>query len=107
MIDSLDPGPVKRHYAAYVDIAAQVRELRKTGDLVMATNVAALQLVPAFGIVQQDLNAAKASLEARATSAEVWRDDGSVLILILGGLFLMLMFRHADRMRRRLAAREL
>ncbi|MEO8422790.1 MAG: EAL domain-containing protein [Actinomycetota bacterium] len=105
-IDSLDPGPVTTDYAEYRRVAVHVWELRQTAHYAQAVHRGALQLAPAFDAVQRDLNAARVSLGERAETDELWREYGSILTLILGGLFLVLMFRRVERARRRLIASE-
>jgi diguanylate cyclase (GGDEF)-like protein/PAS domain S-box-containing protein len=103
-IDSSDPGPATRHFAEYLQIASQVWRLIQTSHLEKATNIGVIQLIPTFDVVQHDLIAARASVEGRAANAERLREVGSFLTLILGGLFLMLLLRRAERTRRRLIA---
>jgi PAS domain S-box-containing protein len=101
-IASIDPGPATRHFAEYLQIASRVRALTRTAHLETANAIAAVQLVPAFDVVLHDLDAARASVDERAANAELMRELGSILTLIIGGFFLMLMFKRAERVRRHL-----
>ncbi len=105
-IRSLGPGPASEAYSAYIRLAFRVWALRQTGHPEEAILVGAVQLVPAFEVVQRDLNAARISSDQQANTAERWKDAGSILTLIFGGLFLGMMFRRAEHARRRLIASE-
>jgi diguanylate cyclase (GGDEF)-like protein/PAS domain S-box-containing protein len=101
-IDSFDPGASASHFAEYVHIAAHVWRLIETEHLRKATNIGVVQLIPTFDVVQHDLIAARASVDELATNAERLRRFGSILTLIVGGIFLMLLLRRAERARHRL-----
>ena len=103
-IGSIGPGPVTTDYAQYLRVAVRVWELRLAGHQGGAINLAALELVPAFLAVQRDLDTARVSLDERAKNAELLREVGFLMTLALGGLFLLVMFRRAERVRRRLIA---
>jgi diguanylate cyclase (GGDEF)-like protein/PAS domain S-box-containing protein len=105
-IDALDPGPATRHFAEYLRVASRVLELSQTARYDEAIELSALRLAPAFDAIRQDLYATRASLGQRAETAELWREYGSVVTLLLGGFLLILMFRRAERARRRLNASE-
>jgi diguanylate cyclase (GGDEF)-like protein/PAS domain S-box-containing protein len=103
-IGSLEPGPATEDYAEYLVIATRVWELKRTAHNEEAIEIGAIQLGPAFDVVQRDLSAAKVSLDESALTAESWEDAGSILTLIVGCLLLLLMFRRAERARRHLVA---
>ena len=105
-IDSIGPGPVTKDYAQYLRVESRVWELRLAGHHDEAIYLAALELVPAFLAVQRDLNAARVALDQREVTAEQLREYGSLLILVVGGFFLIIMFRSAERARRHLIASE-
>jgi diguanylate cyclase (GGDEF)-like protein/PAS domain S-box-containing protein len=101
-IDSFDLVPAASHFAEYVQIASHVWRLIRTEHMRKATNIGVVQLIPTFDVVQHDLIAARASVDELATNAERLRRFGSILTLIVGGLFLMLLLRRAERARHRL-----
>ena len=105
-IAALQEGPATQDYAEYLRIETLVREMWRTANYGRAISIGALQLVPAFDVVRKDLEDARISLDQRAKTAGLWQSDGSLLTLLLGGLLLVLMFRRAERARRRLIARE-
>ena len=103
-IDSLGVRSTRDDFAVYLDAANRVLELRRAGLSAAAADVGAFRLVPAFDVLQGDLDAERALLEQRSDSARLWRIKGSILTLIIGGLCLVLVVRGAERARRLLVA---
>ena len=103
-IDSLGVRSTRDDFAVYLDAANRVLELRRAGLSSAAADVGAYRLVPAFDVLQGDLDAERALLEQRSDDARLWRIKGSILTLIIGGLCLALVVRGAERARRLLAA---
>ena len=103
-IDSLEAQSTRDDFAVYLDAVNRGMALRRAGLPSMAADVSAYQLVPAFDVLQRDLDTERALLEQRADAARLWRIKGSVLTLLIGGLCLALVVRGAERARRLLAA---
>ncbi|MGZ6545199.1 MAG: putative bifunctional diguanylate cyclase/phosphodiesterase [Actinomycetota bacterium] len=103
-IDSLDVQSTRDDFAMYLDAANRGMALRRAGLSAMAADVGAYQLVPAFDVLQRELDTERALLEQRSDDARLWRIKGSILTLIIGGLCLALVVRSAERARRLLAA---
>ena len=93
-------------FDTYLPIASRVWELRRTGRQTEAIYISDVRLIPAFDVLHRNLDARAAYLDERAESTELVREVGSTLTLILGGLFLIVVFRRAERTRRLLVAGE-
>jgi diguanylate cyclase (GGDEF)-like protein/PAS domain S-box-containing protein len=105
-IEALPAPATKLAFARYLELVAEVTALRRLGVHAVAVDVGAFQLVPAFGVLQRELNSSRTPLAVSAASARRWRVNGSIVTLLLGGLCLALVTRGAGRTRRQLAAAE-
>ncbi len=103
-VDSLRVRSTRDDFAVYLDAANRGLALRRAGLSAMAADVGAYQLVPAFDVLQRDLDTERGLLQQRSDNARLWRIKGSILTLIIGGLCLALVVRNAERARRLLAA---
>jgi diguanylate cyclase (GGDEF)-like protein/PAS domain S-box-containing protein len=105
-VDLLDPGPAEKHFAEYLVVVSRVWELRRDGQHEEASFVGANSLVPAFDAVQLDLERARTAIDQRRNAAELGREFGSIVTLVLGGIVILLMFKRAEGSRRRQIAGE-
>ena len=105
-IEALDAPTTEDAFADYLRLVTQVTALRELGVQAIATDVGAFRLVPAFEVLQRELDSSRAPLAASADDARWWRVNGSIVTLLLGGLSLALVTRGTGRTRRRLAAAE-